>query len=147
MYLPLAGREPSPCVRSHAQLRIVRRLSNTLSLLCRKFGTPSCPAGPRFEFARRGHRQKIHSNCLISLRALYCQEKNGEIRLFSPRFFAHGNTSLKKFEKFELTHRALIINERESHHCRGSLPLPKYHVADFLSTPHAFFRMQSQIIR
>jgi hypothetical protein len=56
IHLPLAVGEPSPRVRSHAHHRFVRRLSNTLSLLCHKFGNRSYPAGPRFEFARRGHR-------------------------------------------------------------------------------------------
>jgi len=105
MNLPLAGREPSPRIRSHAHPHFVRRLSNTLSLQCHDIGNQSHPAGPRFEFARRGHRQKIHSNCLISLRALYCQEKNGEIRFFRrsiPRITTHRVTTRSNFENVSL---------------------------------------------
>ena len=124
MDLPLAAGEPSPPDRSRYSLRFARHyldigpMDHVLSAL------PTGPTRPRFEFAARTHREKIHhardrlaiTNALIScvLREVKRESRSKRCFLFERLF-------------------------------RGVRALRKEHVSGLLASSAAVFEVQAEI--
>src|SRR3954468_5581660 len=76
MDLPLAASEPSTALCAQPSVRFARCFSVAQNLRHPLPDPFLPPTGPRLQFARRAHQQRIHPECFDKPHARHCQEKN-----------------------------------------------------------------------